>query len=121
MYIGEKFYIGRASDINKRISCHKSNENTALSMYLFGNKKAGRYGNIKIAVHLSENISIDTVYIDILEVCENKWQCKLAEKKWVKAFYHMVFHDLLLNIDIFNNYPDTYLDKDILGDMMNPY
>lgn len=119
MYVGEMIYIGRANSFHSRINGHRSSENAGLGRYLFGRKDAGKIANIKIVKHLAENVHIETVFVDILQLCETVTESKVAERQWVKACHHTGFHDLLLNIDTFGFIQETYHDLYSMG-LMEP-
>lgn len=93
IYVGDKMYLGRAKNIRQRMSMHKK-----------------VMININARTYLSHNPHIDTVYIEVVEICDTVTESVLSEKDWMHAFNHAGFHDILLNIDRFGKINETYID-----------
>lgn len=109
MLFGDKIYIGRSVNIRNRIVSHKDKEVSALNYYRYNKEhKPKSSANRKIINHLLEIEDINEVEIYVLQICETKEESMIAEKDWVKAAYHLGFHDIILNLEVFGCYPKTF-------------
>lgn len=59
---------------------------------------------------LIDNPDIDTVYVDVFAVSDDKKEIRELEKDYISAAFHAGYHDRILNLDIFTNSPNTYID-----------
>ena len=98
LWFGERFYIGKASDIKNRISCHKSIINYVLGATLNGWKPKQLYGSYEIIVqHLVENPEIMVIEVDVLDICETGEDALREEDLWHKTLISHPLNHYCLN------------------------
>ena len=98
LWVGERFYIGKANCIRNRIVSHRNKLNYALGAFLYGNRVKHLNGSYETIVsYLVENPEIKTIEVDVLYICETEKEALIEEEYWFKALISHPLNHFCLN------------------------
>lgn len=98
LWLGERFYIGKAKCIRNRIVSHRSKLNHAFGAFLYGNRTKYLNGSYEAIVsYLVENPEIKTVEVDVLDICDTEKEALIEEEYWFKVLISHPLNHFCLN------------------------
>lgn len=97
LHIGDKYYVGRASNIGSRMNKHWHTETMAMADLFYGREHNHTGSTKRIAQYLYENWHITEVFVELLAECETVEECIGEEDSWLRAIAETGFHDFFLN------------------------